>query len=94
VPDPEPDPEPEAPVQAPAAPKATPKIQGDYGATAHRRVTKVPEIVDVYALPRDVLDSPDVHEAILKVVRRMRQANPEIVIKGIKIVEQSTLQVR
>lgn len=86
-PEPEPDPAPKRAAPAPVA-------SGDYGAAAHRRETKEAQITDVYALPRTVLEAPAVREAILKVVRAMRTANPEAEISGVEIVTVFGLQVR
>jgi hypothetical protein len=52
------------------------------------------EIVEVYALPRDVLEAPAVKDAIKATVRAMLKANPEMKIKGIAISTEDKVVVR
>ena len=94
APAPEPQPEPEPEPEPVRAPEPKPIASGDYGATSHRRTRKVPQISDVYALPRDVLEAPKVRDAILTVVRALRTGNAELEISGIELVDEHTVQVR
>lgn len=89
---PPPEPEPEPEIQR--EPDRRPIASGDYGAAAHRRTNTILEIEDVYALPPEVLNAPDVTEAILKVCRRLRQANANIAIPGLIVRQESGILIR
>ena len=85
-----PPPPPEPPKPAKRAPIAT----GDYGASASTVKRMVPTVVDVYALPETVLNSPKVTDAILTVVRGLRTANSDLEIPGIEYVEDHSVRIR
>lgn len=91
---PEPAPAPAEPERRPERATPAPVASGDYGASAHSRKVTIVTVEDPYALPLSILTAPDVTEAIIKVAKRMRTANPDMVIHGIAITEDTKVMIR